>query len=149
MDALINPHNHFTFKGAPSNLRTGAQKAPGDEISAFPFPRDTVKGWIQEKVWNLTNQWIDPDKVYLHQFSAADSVKSGSAVTGWEHRGVPRQSMTLTEAVTSDFFSAQRYGTAGKVQAVAHFLGSNTSAFSLFDSTSVPDFFKRLGLLVP
>jgi hypothetical protein len=27
-------------------------------VAAFPFPRDTIKGWIQEKVWNLTNQWI-------------------------------------------------------------------------------------------
>ena len=27
-----------------------------DAMSAFPFPRDTIKGWIQEKVWNLTNQ---------------------------------------------------------------------------------------------
>lgn len=74
-----------------------------DAMSAFPFPRDTIKGWIQEKVWNLTNQWIDPDKVYLHQFSPANSTHTGSAVTGWEHRGVPESSMTLTDAVASDF----------------------------------------------
>jgi hypothetical protein len=117
-------------------------------VAAFPFPRDTIKGWIQEKVWNLTNQWIDPDKVYLHQFSPADSTHAGSAVTGWEHHGAPLSSMTLTEAVASDFFSAERYGTAGKAQAVAHFLSSNTSPFSLFHSESVPDFFGRLGRLI-
>lgn len=117
-------------------------------VAAFPFPRDTIKGWIQEKVWNLTNQWIDPDKVYLHQFSPADSTHAGSAVTGWEHHGAPLSSITLTEAVASDFFSAERYGTAGKAQAVAHFLSSNTSPFSLFHSESVPDFFGRLGRLI-
>ncbi len=117
-------------------------------LAAFPFPRDTVKGWIQEKVWGITQQWIDPDKVYLHQFSAAGSVQNASAVTGWEHHAVPERSMTLTEAVASDLFSAERYGAAGKAQAVAHFVGSNTSPFSLFHSDSVPDFFKRLGLFV-
>ena len=119
-----------------------------DAMSAFPFPRDTIKGWIQEKVWNLTNQWIDPDKVYLHQFSPANSTHTGSAVTGWEHRGVPESSMTLTDAVASDFFSAERYGTAGKAQALAHFVSSNTSPFSLLDSESVPDFFSRLGKFI-
>ncbi len=121
------------------------KESGADAIGTFPFPRETVKGWIQEKVWNLTNQWIDPDKVYLHQFSTTGSVKSGSAVTGWEHHGIPEKSMTLTEAVASDFFSAQRYGAAGKAQAVAHFVSSNTSPFSLVDSKSVPDFFERLG----
>ncbi|MBD8272673.1 dermonecrotic toxin domain-containing protein [Pseudomonas fluorescens] len=119
-----------------------------DAISAFPFPRDTIKGWIQEKVWNLTNQWIDPDKVYLHQFAPANSTHTGSAVTGWEHRGTPESSMTLTDAVASDFFSAERYGTAGKAQALAHFVSSNTSPFSLLDSESVPDFFSRLGKFI-
>ncbi|WP_124433989.1 dermonecrotic toxin domain-containing protein [Pseudomonas orientalis] len=127
----------------------GATINPGAEaMSAFPFPRDTLKGWIQEKVWNETNQWIDPDKVYLHRFSPAASTRNGSAVTGWEHRAKPESSMTLTEAVASDFFSAERYGVAGKAQAVAHFMSSNTSPFSLFDSESVPDFFSRLGRLV-
>ena len=127
--------------GAPVNSRD-------DALSAFPFPRDTIKGWIQDKVWNETNQWIDPDKVYLHQFSPAASSHTGIAVTGWEHRGEPTSSMTLTEAVASDFFSAERYGVAGKAQAVAHFMSSNTSPFSLFHSDSVPDFFSRLGRLV-
>lgn len=122
--------------------------ATANALAAFPFPRDTIKGWIQEKVWNLTNQWIDPDKVYLHKFSSAHSTHNPRAVTGWEHNGAPESSMTLTEAVASDFFSAQRYGAAGKAQAVAHFLSSNTSPFSLFESESVTDFFSRLGRFV-
>lgn len=145
------PYTFHRFKVIAPSLtepRGVAKETGANVIATFPFPRDTVKGWVQEKVWNLTNQWIDPDKVYLHQFSTTGSVKTGSAVTGWEHRGVPEKSMTLTEAVTRDFFSAERYGTAGKAQAIAHFVGSNTSPFSLFDSDSVPDFFKRLGLFV-
>jgi hypothetical protein len=102
------PYAFQSFKVIDSSLTEhprGIAKEPGaNVIATFPFPRDTVKGWIQERVWNLTNQLIDPDKVYLHQFSTTGSVKTGSAVTGWEHSGVPEKSMTLTEAVTSDFF---------------------------------------------
>ncbi|MBH3421970.1 dermonecrotic toxin domain-containing protein [Pseudomonas gessardii] len=134
---------------ATDGKRTAEADLPGDNgLETFPFPRDTIKGWIQEKVWNLTHQWIDPDKVYLHKFSSANSTHNTSAVTGWEHSGPPESSMTLTEAVASDFFSAERYGTAGKAQAVAHFISSNKSPFSLLDSESVPDFFKRLGLFI-
>ncbi|MGX9758986.1 dermonecrotic toxin domain-containing protein [Pseudomonas sp. FP2294] len=94
---------------------TGEANVPAaNTLATFPFPRDTIKGWIQEKVWNLTHQWIDPDKVYLHKFSSANSTHSSGAVTGWAHSGTPESSMTLTEAVASDFFSAQRYGTAGR-----------------------------------
>ncbi|MDF2796832.1 MAG: hypothetical protein K0S85_4585, partial [Pseudomonas orientalis] len=50
-NAVIPPT--VTAPGATANESVEA-------ISAFPFPRDTIKGWIQEKVWNLTNQWIDP-----------------------------------------------------------------------------------------
>lgn len=125
-----------------------AEEPRVNALAEFPFPRDTLKGWIQEKVWNLTNQWIDPDKVYLHQFSSANSTHTGGSVTGWEHRGVPESSMTLTEAVASDFFSAERYGAAGKAQAIAHFISSNKSPFSLFESESVPDFFGRLGRFI-
>jgi hypothetical protein len=132
------PHVTPPPLGSETELRT-------DTVAAFPFPRDTIKGWIQEKVWRITGQWIDPDKVYLHQFSAADSTHSTLAVTGWEHHGVPEKSMTLTEAVTTDFLSAERYGAAGKAQAVAHFVASNVSPFSLFHSDSVTDFFNRLG----
>jgi hypothetical protein len=137
------------FNLAPSTgTPRGSATLGADTLAAFPFPRDTIKGWIQEKVWGITQQWIDPDQVYLHQFSTANSVQNANAVTGWEHHGVPEKSMTLTEAVANDFFSAERYGAAGKAQAVAHFVSSNTSPFSLFHSESVPDFFKRLGLFI-
>lgn len=128
--------------GGPEAIK---KEPHADTVAAFPFPLDTIKGWIQEKVWSVTKQWIDPDKVYLHQFSAANSTHSTRAVTGWEHRGTPEKSMTLTEAVTSDFLSAEHYGAVGKAQAVAHFMASNVSPFSLFHSESVPDFFGRLG----
>lgn len=151
----FSPGNHrhvdnpFTANlASPPDAPHAPEALGANTLAAFPFPRDTVKGWIQEKVWGITQQWIDPDKVYLHQFSAAGSKQNASAVTGWEHHGVPENSMTLTEAVGSDFFSAERYGAAGKAQAVAHFVASNTSPFSLFHSDSVADFFKRLGLFI-
>lgn len=125
-----------------------ARESASEVASAFPFPRDTIKGWIQEKVFAVTGQRIDPDKVYLHQFSTAHSTQSDSSATRWKHSGTPEKSMTLTDAVASDFFSAERYGTAGKAQAVAHFLSSNVSPFSIFHSESVSDFFSRLGRLI-
>lgn len=149
MDTHSVSNNPAFFSTSTAGAVPGATlNSSVDDISAFPFPRDTLKGWIQEKVYNETNQWIDPDKVYLHRFAPAASAHNGSAVTGWEHSGVPESSMTLTEAVASDFFSAERYGVAGKAQAVAHFMSSNISPFSLFHSDNVPDFFSRLGRLI-
>jgi len=138
----------FTATASADGHVAEAHLATANPTTTFPFPRDTVKGWIQETVWKQTHQWIDPDKVYLHKFSSAHSTHNAGAVTGWEHSGAPESSMTLTEAVASDFFSAERYGTAGKAQAIAHFLSSNKSPFSLFESESVPDFFGRLGRFI-
>ncbi len=138
----------FTATASAGGQAAEIHLAATNALTTFPFPRDTIKGWIQDKVWNLTHQRIDPDKVYLHQFSSANSTHTGGSVTGWEHRGVPESSMTLTEAVASDFFSAERYGAAGKAQAIAHFISSNKSPFSLFESKSVPDFFGRLGRFI-
>lgn len=124
-------------KSAPTPLAEG--------MGAFPFPRDTIKAWIQDKVFAATGQRIDPDKTYLHQFSSTHTVASGGTSTGWQHNGRPEKTMTLTDAVASDFFSAERYGAIGEAQAVTHFLSSNVSPFSIFHSESVSDFFSRLG----
>jgi len=140
----VNHQVAMYTRPAPAPARESVSEVAG----VFPFPRDTIKGWIQEKVFAVTGQWIDPDKVYLHQFSTAHSTQSGSSATRWQHSGTPEKSMTLTDAVASDFFSAERYGTAGKAQAAAHFLSSNVSPFTIFHSESVSDFFSRLGQLI-
>ncbi len=44
---------------------------------------------------------VDPDKVYWHRFS--NSASNAKSFSGWEHYGVPEESMTLTELVMRRF----------------------------------------------
>lgn len=119
-----------------------------DTSSGLPDPHQIVRRWIQDNIELRTGKRIDPDKVWLHQFFPAQTTTSDSTATKYEHKGKPESSMTLTQAVTSNFFSAERYGTAGKVQTAAHFLSSNISPMTLFHSDSISDFFSRLGRLI-
>lgn len=114
----------------------------------FPDIHKAIRSWLQQKVHLVTGQMVDPDTVYVHHFPAVQSRASSRTFTGWEHTGEPDQSMTLTKALQEDFFSAERYGYVGKAKAVAHFVSSNDSVLSLGDSSSVSDFFSRLGELV-
>ena len=111
-------------------------------------PRETVRCWAKKNIQRLTGVSIEPDDVYLHHFPASQSVVSDNTITGWAHSGRPDISMTLTEAVMSDFFSAERYGIAGKTQSIAHVLSSDINAFSIFHSDSFSDFFARFGKLL-
>ncbi|MDQ0742338.1 dermonecrotic toxin domain-containing protein [Pseudomonas sp. W4I3] len=119
-----------------------------DSGAGLPDPHQWVKSWIQDNVELRTGKRIDPDKVWLHQFFPAQTTSSQSTVTQYEHSGRPERSMTLTEAVTSDFFAAEQYGVSGKVQTAAHFASSNISPMTIFHSDSVSDFFSRLGRLI-
>ncbi|AZE70741.1 hypothetical protein C4K00_0482 [Pseudomonas synxantha] len=111
-------------------------------------PNALLKKWLQQQVLAATGRLVDPDKVYLHRFSKSQGAHSADTSTGWKYSGKPEQSMTLTEAVTSNFFSAERYRWVGRVESAAHFASSNVSPFSLLDSSSVSDFFGRLGRLI-
>ena len=132
-------------------LNSDVSSAPVGVIpsdSRIPNLRETLKCWVQQKVQRATGKVVDPDKVYLHRFPAAQSKASGVTVTHWEHSGRPDKSMTIMDVVMNDFASADLYGWVGKTQAIAHFASSNVSATSLFDSSSVSNFFSRLGLLI-
>lgn len=116
--------------------------------SRIPNLQETLTHWVQQKIKLATGKVVDPDKIYLHRFPASQSRACGATITHWEHSGRPDKSMTLMDVVTNDFASADLYGWVGKTQAIAHFASSNVSATSLFDSSSVSDFFSRLGRLV-
>lgn len=117
-------------------------------VTDFPFPTDTVKRFLEQRIESLTGQRIDPDQYYLHEFPESQTTVSADTATGWRHSGTPKSSMTLTQAAMNDFFSAEKYGTAGKAQAVAHFMSSNVSFFSIFESENASDFFSRVGRFV-
>lgn len=119
-----------------------------DSGAGLPDPHQWVKSWIQANVELRTGKRIDPDNVWLHQFFPAQTTSSENTITQYEHRGRPERSMTLTEAVTSNFFAAEQYGASGKVQTAAHFASSNVSPATIFHSESVSDFFSRLGKLI-
>ncbi|MNF39318.1 Dermonecrotic toxin [compost metagenome] len=96
--------------GLPKN-KTSNQKANSSQAKLKEISRLIVDSWpdcyamARSAAGGILRQHgithVKPDKVYWHRFSNA--VSSVKTFSGWEHYGVPEESMTLTELVMRRF----------------------------------------------
>ncbi|MFJ3680210.1 dermonecrotic toxin domain-containing protein [Pseudomonas sp. NPDC090208] len=70
-------------------------------IEAYPDVYAMAYTTARQLIHKHTGKWLDPANVYWHRFAAAQS--SSKIFTGWEHVGLPMESMTLIQLLMVRF----------------------------------------------
>ncbi|HHV7357653.1 TPA: dermonecrotic toxin domain-containing protein [Morganella morganii] len=82
----------ITFKQKAQELR-----------NRFSDPAKVARNIAGNKVYERTGQNLDPDNIFLHQFTLSQTVKDTNSCTGYAHNGKPLHTETLTQAYMDNF----------------------------------------------
>ena len=101
MSFISNSPTSQSLTAPVSSAGVRLRKRATSFASAYPDLRAIAFGAARDILLKNTGKAMDPTKVYWHRFSSASS--SPYTFTGWEHVGMPTQSMTFLELFMERF----------------------------------------------
>jgi len=101
MPAIDTSTSTATVENPALNDELRLKKIARQYIQDYPDAHGLAYATALHILKKHTNKRLNPTQVYWHRFSGAMS--SSRTFTGWEHSGVPTESMTLVELVMHRF----------------------------------------------